>query len=286
LSTGKKVFISWSGELSKQLAGGIRQWLPQVLQFTEPYFTPDDVQKGALWDSVMAKELELASFCIIALTRESLNSLWIMFEAGAISNKLDKGRVCPIVFDLKPTEIEGPLSRFQAVRFNQEEILLLIKSINKAAGEDGIRDEQRIINSFNMWWPELDKAVNKILDQVVPKTTVELRSERDLLEEQLLLMRTFRSKQDEMQKSINEIILAIIDESERKRLIMNYKEAKAYNEAMTYRRQVQDKITESWAEVLGGYSTTPPPGPSDDASKSFESLFSPRPAPGPSEGAG
>ena len=41
-----KVFISWSGDLSKKIAEELRFWLPAVLQFVKPYFTPNDIEKG------------------------------------------------------------------------------------------------------------------------------------------------------------------------------------------------------------------------------------------------
>ena len=53
-----KVFISWSGELSKQLGQALRQWLPGTLQSVKPYFTPADIDKGAKWESEISKELE------------------------------------------------------------------------------------------------------------------------------------------------------------------------------------------------------------------------------------
>jgi hypothetical protein len=31
-----KVFISWGGNLSKQLAEEVKNWLPSVLQFVKP----------------------------------------------------------------------------------------------------------------------------------------------------------------------------------------------------------------------------------------------------------
>jgi hypothetical protein len=42
------VFISWSGDQSKAIAEEFRNWIPSVLQFARPYFTPDDIEKGAL----------------------------------------------------------------------------------------------------------------------------------------------------------------------------------------------------------------------------------------------
>src|SRR5712692_2419048 len=121
-----KVFISWSGDLSKQLAQTIRTWLPRTLQTVKPYFSPADIEKGSKWDNEISKELEQSSFGIIAMTREALKSHWISFEAGALSKQVDKSRVCAICFDLEPTDIQGPLSRFQAAKFTQQDIFQLV----------------------------------------------------------------------------------------------------------------------------------------------------------------
>jgi hypothetical protein len=73
-----KVFISWSGERSKSFAEAIRNWLPLALQSAKPYFTPADIEKGAKWDNEISEQLEQSDICIIALTRDNLNSPWIM----------------------------------------------------------------------------------------------------------------------------------------------------------------------------------------------------------------
>ena len=41
------VFISWSGDRSKEIAEALRKWIPSVLQFAKPYYTPSDIEKGA-----------------------------------------------------------------------------------------------------------------------------------------------------------------------------------------------------------------------------------------------
>src|SRR6516164_2994774 len=61
-----KVFISWSGDRSKQLAEVIHWWLPNVLQFVKPYFTPADMEKGTRWDNEISKELGQSQIGIIA----------------------------------------------------------------------------------------------------------------------------------------------------------------------------------------------------------------------------
>jgi hypothetical protein len=51
-----KVFVSWSGDHSRQLAEAIHEWLPNVMQFTKPFFTPTDIDKGARWHNEISKE--------------------------------------------------------------------------------------------------------------------------------------------------------------------------------------------------------------------------------------
>jgi hypothetical protein len=127
-----KVFISWSGDRSKQLAEAIHWWLPNVLQFTRPYFTPSSIEKGARWDNEISKELGQSQIGIFAMTKEALTSDWIMFEAGAISKVVDQSRVCPIVFGIDKTDLVGPLAKFQATAFDKAEFRQLLTTINNA----------------------------------------------------------------------------------------------------------------------------------------------------------
>src|SRR5262245_48872765 len=157
-----KVFISWSGELSKQLAQALRQWLPGTLQSVKPYFTPADIDKGAKWESEISKELEQSGFCIIAMTKEALNSQWIVFEAGAVSKETKKSRVCAICFDLKSTDMKGPLTTFQAIQWNKDEFRQLVDGINKASGDVALA-ETVLAEVFEERWPKLEAQISNIL---------------------------------------------------------------------------------------------------------------------------
>jgi hypothetical protein len=184
-----RVFISWSGELSRELGEAIRDWLPSALQFVRPYFTPNDIDKGAKWASEISTALSASSICIIVLTRNNLQSSWIMFEAGAISSTLDNSRVCPIVFDLEPTDLEGPLAQFQVTRFLEDDFRKLFNTVNSQAGENKLSDS--IAQSvFDKWWPDLNQKISKILRGHTAKSDAKkIRSDRELIEEVLLLVR-------------------------------------------------------------------------------------------------
>src|SRR5262249_27748561 len=148
-----KVFISWSGERGKQLGEAIRDWLPSVLQSVDPYFSPADIERGSRWDSEIAQALKESNVGIIILTPDSLSSPWIMFEAGAIARSVEKTRVCPILFEVKRTEVIGPLASFQmAVEFTQEEMRKVLSTINNA--QEKKLDDAALTKAFEKWWPD------------------------------------------------------------------------------------------------------------------------------------
>jgi hypothetical protein len=144
-----KVFISWSGDRSKLLGEAIRWWLPHVLQFTRPYFTPADIEKGGRWANDISKELGQSQIGIFVMTEENLSSPWIMFEAGAISKVVEEGRVCAIVFGVRKTDLKGPLTIFQAIEFDKKEVRQLLTTINKAA-KDAALDDRTLDEVFEM----------------------------------------------------------------------------------------------------------------------------------------
>lgn len=183
-----KVFISWSGELSKKLAEEVRLWLPGVLQFVKPYFTPNDIEKGTRWSTEIASELESSNAGIICLTKDNLNKPWILFEAGALSKNFGKANVCTILFNLDSADFTGPLTSFQATKFDKTDFKKLLTTINNTGGESKL--ESAVLNDvFEMWWPKLETKVNSILSSHINEGEDNLRSEREILEEVLELTR-------------------------------------------------------------------------------------------------
>jgi TIR domain len=203
-----KVFISWSGERSRQLGEAIRDWLPLVLQSVEPYFTPADIDKGARWHGEIVQALEKSDIGLIILTQQNLASQWIMFEAGAIARSVERARVCPLLFDIKKTDLQGPLSFFQAADFTQEDFRSVVITINKA--QQRPLPEATLTKVFDQWWPDLQRSVKSIMEATQSAEAVpQKRSEKELLEESLLLIRTLVMQQHENTQALTQLLLSI-----------------------------------------------------------------------------
>jgi hypothetical protein len=183
-----KVYISWSGDLSRKLGEALRNWLPSSLQYVKPYFTPEDIEKGSKWNTEIAKELENSNVGIICLTQDNTEKPWILFEAGALSKSIDKSRVCTLLFNLEPADVKGPLTSFQSTRFDSADFKRLVSTINASAGDSKL--EPRVLDDvFQMWWPKLQDQVDEIIKTHDKGAKKERRPDRDILEELLELSR-------------------------------------------------------------------------------------------------
>jgi hypothetical protein len=65
--TRMRVFVSWSGELSRRVAETLRQYLPLMIQGADAFISKHDLESGTRWSLELAKELEESSFGILCL---------------------------------------------------------------------------------------------------------------------------------------------------------------------------------------------------------------------------
>src|SRR6266545_7849251 len=82
-STSMKVFISWSGRRSHEVAEALGPWLKKVIQSVD-YFLSSEMERGVKWLEVLSTSLDTHSFGIICVTPGNANAPWINFEAGAL----------------------------------------------------------------------------------------------------------------------------------------------------------------------------------------------------------
>lgn len=197
-----KIFISWSGQTSKNIAEIYKQWIQSVIQAVRPYYSPDDMVKGTRWSTEIAKELEESKVGIICLTKDNLQNPWIMFEAGALSKNIDKSKVCPLLFGVEPNDMQGPLVQFQAAKFTKDDMKKVVKMINVELNELALSTEV-FENAFELWWPKLYDRIDAELNKQIKTHGKELRDQRDILDEILTLTRAISISRDRIIKKDN-----------------------------------------------------------------------------------
>lgn len=174
-----KVFISWSGSRSNAVAQALRDWLPLVVHFVEPWLSEADIAAGERWAQSVAKELESCNFGIICVTRDNVTAPWVLFEAGSLAKSLEGSRVIPLLFDLEFSEIGGPLAQFQAKKADRDGLAETIDSVNHAAKEP--IPDARVKQLFDALWPQLESQLTIIPKH--PTTAKPIRPQHEILEE-------------------------------------------------------------------------------------------------------
>jgi len=185
-----QVFLSWSGDRSRRTAEAMSLWLKQVIQALDPWMSPD-IEKGKRWSIELAGRLEKASFGIICLDKDNLNEKWILFEAGALSKMITESNVCTFLLDIGSEDIESPLADFQNTKFEKEDMRKLVHTLNSACSKANDRSlEEKVLDcSFETYWPRLEEALKKIIDEAPPKSDPR-RDQREMLVEILGIVRS------------------------------------------------------------------------------------------------
>ena len=144
------VFISWSGDRSKQIAEALRDWLPNVIQSVTPFLSSTDIEMSSRWLNNLTGQLEGAQFGLVCLTQDNLEAPWLLFEAGALSKSVGNSRVVPYLYGVTQASLKGPLSQFQAAVADKVSTLRVLNSINEASEGSGL-DPARLAEACDMW---------------------------------------------------------------------------------------------------------------------------------------
>ena len=139
-----------------------------MIQSVVPYMSSEEIVKGARWSSSISGELESSNFGLICLTPENTDSPWLHFEAGALSKVVNNSSVAPLLFELKPSDVQGPLAQFQLTNLDREDVTKLLKSINSACLEDAL-EESRLVKVIDYGWDDFIEKIKSIPDGVERK---------------------------------------------------------------------------------------------------------------------
>ncbi|MGJ0492233.1 hypothetical protein [Methylobacter sp.] len=188
-----KVFLSWSGQRSKEVAGLLSDWLCCVIQASRPWISTRDLDRGSLWFGEINDQLKDTTVGIICLTQKNKNRPWILFEAGALAKGLSTSRVCTLLIDLEPKDIEDPLAQFNHTFPVRDSVLGLVKTLNNALAGSGL-DNRILEQVFETYWPQFEQRFSNILSTTEAQPPSKPRPKEDVLGEILENTRMLNSR--------------------------------------------------------------------------------------------
>lgn len=200
------IFISWAGSTSEKIAKELKWWLETVNQNISVFLSLDMVY-GIDWNGQIGKELKKSDYGIIVCTKGSIQSDWLIFESGALANRFDDSRVCPVLMGITTDDIPKPLKQFQVItEFSEKNMKKLHEEINELIPISLRLDKKRLDDSFDHRWKEFNDKIHKILeqdtDELVKKS--EIKEEGDL-SEILRIVRSISSRISLVSKNTDSI---------------------------------------------------------------------------------
>ena len=190
-----KIFISWSGSLSGEVAQLLKRWLKCVLQATEPWVSSDDIERGSQWFNEINNVLENCNTGIICLTKSNITAPWILFEAGNLLKGLETSRVCTFLVDLEPKDIEPPLSQFNHTMPTKESMMKLVTTLNDRLPGDRSLPSETLRSVFDTYWPQFEKDLKAILLRAKKgQAAAPVRSKNDMMVEILYAVRNMDNR--------------------------------------------------------------------------------------------
>jgi hypothetical protein len=184
-----KLFLSWSGDLSRRAAESLHRHFPLIIQGLEPFLSAHDIESGARWTETLTNTLDESSFGILCLTPDNLDSKWLYFEAWALTKHYEGRACCLLLRGLQMPDVPPPLSQFQNRSFTKNEISELLRDINKRADHPLALDALDTL--LSKFWPDLESEYEAAIAAVSQAGLKKKhRDNRDLLEEILLQVRS------------------------------------------------------------------------------------------------
>ena len=155
-----KVFISWSGLMSKNLANELHSFLSKVIPGIDFFVSSADIKNGQSWLEVIKDEIVECDAAILCIYKENLESPWLNFEAGGVYFGGRQQSLYPFVFEHTDEGSRGPVSHLQSSSFSRNTLWEAVDELSKLTAT---RISQEVQLSFNENWPDLEKSIDKAL---------------------------------------------------------------------------------------------------------------------------
>jgi len=132
-----RVFISWSSDdpRAKKIAESFQNWFNIVFKEKIDFFYSKDIAPGINSWAEIEKNLTDSKFAFFFLSRRTVKSSWVIFEAGCLRRLLDAGNAYFLLTDITVSDFIDlcpPLAGYQVSQINTEnDIKTVVNAICK-----------------------------------------------------------------------------------------------------------------------------------------------------------
>jgi hypothetical protein len=179
-----QVFISWSGQVSYQLALLLRDLIRLVLPGIEPWVSSEDIMDGSRWSPDLVRILDQTTFGIICADPSNHTSNWLNFELGALAKSIEKWNIKVFLYELKPGELRGPLTQYQPVKIEKREVARMLEDIQANFTNIQVSQTELVANLDKHWPGFYTKVAQLNLDSTLSPAS---QQQESLLEEESLV---------------------------------------------------------------------------------------------------
>jgi SAM-dependent methyltransferase len=188
----KKVFVSWSGEVGRQIAEALKRTILDYPDL-ETWISSQSLESGSQWFDEIDRAASEADFAVGCMTPGATRKPWFNFEAGMLYGRLKNFKM--LVLGDEP--LSGPLAHLQAVDGKDRvKVTQLLQSMTA----DRDRAARFVDNVFQRWMrevhaatsslrssAEIQDAANNLHDATLSMTQKPLFSDNDCLRTIILL---------------------------------------------------------------------------------------------------
>ncbi|WP_169331003.1 toll/interleukin-1 receptor domain-containing protein [Deinococcus gobiensis] len=187
-----KIFLSWSGDLSREVAEAFEEWIRCVIQTSDPWVSSHNIESGSVWFREINDQLKDVSVGVIFLTKENLDKRWILFEAGALAKGLSTNRVCTFLINLEPADISDPLAQFNHTWIEKTSVAKLVATINRSTASPV--PNQVVSSVFEVYWPLLENKIAEIIKKYPTNKDTQAQTKEELDLEMLTGIRNINNR--------------------------------------------------------------------------------------------
>jgi hypothetical protein len=142
-----RVFISWSGDRSSQVARAVHDWIRASFPGVDPWLS-SDMQKGMSWSNTLLESLLNSTIGILCVTSEAEHD-WMSFEAGALlAASASGGILFSLLIDPDPVALAAsPINEFRSISADRTGFLELGRNL-AGVGNTPTEPLERLLNEL------------------------------------------------------------------------------------------------------------------------------------------